>query len=199
MRKAVATLALLTTSTTLVTLAMLVAPGSLLPRTRAAVMIALELGELIAQSDHIVVAHPESQSSRYVEGLIVTDVSLRVISTLKGSTPVGATLIATHLGGSVDRVGLSVPGAARFTPGRSAIVFLRRAEGSHELNVTGMSQGVMPIIGEGAAAQVQTGGDRATLMQKNASGTYVPAPSTSRHQALSTMVAEIERIVGATH
>jgi hypothetical protein len=193
MRKAVATLALLSA------LAILVAPGSLLPRARAAVLIALDLAELIAQSDHIVVGHPESQSSRYAEGLIVTDVSLRVISTLKGPTPVGATLIATHLGGSVDRVGLTVPGAARFVPGRSAIVFLRRAEGSHELNVTGMSQGVMPIIGEGAAAQVQTGGDRATLMQRNASGTYVPAPGTSRRQALSAVVAEIERIVGATH
>jgi hypothetical protein len=196
MRKAVATLALLST---LAMLVVLVAPGSLLPRARAAVLIALDLAELIAQSDHVVVAHPESQSSRYAEGLIVTDVSLRVISTLKGSTPIGATLVATHLGGSVDRVGLRVPGAAHFTPGRSAIVFLRRAEGSHELNVTGMSQGVMPIIGAGPEAQVQIGGDHATLMQRDASGAYVPAPSASRRQALSAVVAEIERIVGATH
>jgi hypothetical protein len=170
---------------------------NLLPRARAAVLIALTLSDLVGQSDHVVVAHPEAQSSRYADGLIVTDVSLRVVSTLKGPTAIGATLIATHLGGSVNQIGLRVPGAASFAPGRSAIVFLRRAPGSNELNVTGMSQGVLPIFGEAAAAQVQLGGDHATLMQRDANGAYVPAPSATPRQALSAVVAEIERLVAA--
>jgi len=168
-----------------------------LPRARAAVLVALTLSDLVSQSDHVVVAHPETQSSRYADGLIVTDVTLRVISTLKGPTPIGATLIATHLGGSVNQIGLRVPGAASFAPGRSAIVFLRRAQASDELNVTGMSQGVMPIFGETGQAQVQTGGDHATLMQRDANGAYVPASGAASRQALSAVVAEIERLVAA--
>jgi hypothetical protein len=171
----------------------LAAVGSM-PRAAAAVLIALDLPALVSQSDHIVVAHAETQTSRYAEGLILTDVRLRVISTLKGPAAVGSTLIATHLGGAVDRVGLRVPGAAQFSLGRSAIVFLRRAQGSDDLNVTGMSQGLLPILGTGSDAQVQLGGDQATLMQRDAQGALVPMPSAARRQSLSSVLADIARL-----
>ena len=166
-------------------------------RVTAAVLIALDLPALVSQSDHIVLANAESESSRYADGLIVTDVQLRVIAKLKGPASVGSVLVATHLGGSVDRVGLRVPGAAHFELGRSAIVFLRRAEQSTELNVTGMSQGVLPIIGSGGTAQVRLGGREATLMQRDAQGALVPAPKESRRQTLASVMAEIERLANS--
>jgi hypothetical protein len=171
------------------------------PRARAAVLIALDLAALIQQSDHVVVARADSESARYVEGLIVTDVNLRVISALKGPAQPGATLIATHLGGAVGQVELSVPGAAHFVIGQSAIVFLRHAADGGELNVTGMTQGVMPIVGAGGAAQVTvTGGSGATLMQHDAKGALVPAPNAAPQQrGLASVLADIQRLVTASN
>jgi hypothetical protein len=184
------------------TLAVLVALSILVgsaPRARAAVIMALDLPTLIQQSDHVVLVRAETSSARYDEGLIVTDVSLRVISALKGPAQPGATLIATHLGGSVGQLALSVPGAARFVIGQSAIVFLRRAAGSGELNVVGMSQGVMPLDGSGSAARVTvSGGGGATLMQRDAKGAIVEAPSAGpQQQTLAKLLADIQRLVAA--
>src|ERR1700742_2568523 len=83
-----------------------------LPQARAATLIALDLPELVRTSDYVVVANALNESSRYSDKLIVTDVELRVITSMKGSAKPGETLVATHLGGAVDRVGLKVPGAA---------------------------------------------------------------------------------------
>jgi hypothetical protein len=54
-----------------------------------------------------VVGNAQKPSARYDDGIIVTDVELRVVTTLKGATKPGETLIVTHLGGAVDRVGLT--------------------------------------------------------------------------------------------
>jgi hypothetical protein len=158
---------------------------------RAATLIALDLAELVHTSDYVVVANALNESSRYANKLIVTDVELRVITSMKGTAKPGDTLVATHLGGAVDRVGLTVPGAATFKLGQSAIVFLSKA--GEDLNVTGMSQGVMPIVGN----QVQTGGVEpgTTLMQRDAKGALVEAPAKGvERRGLDAVVAEIEQL-----
>jgi hypothetical protein len=86
-----------------------------------------------------------------------------------------------------------VPGAAQFKLGESAIVFLRRA--GENLNVTGMSQGVLPIRGNGSSAQVLPGGNGATLMQRAPDGTLTEKPTqAAAPRSLSDMLAEIERL-----
>lgn len=160
---------------------------------RAATLLALDLAELVRTSDYVVVANAQSENSRYANKLIVTDVELRVITSMKGSAKAGDTLVATHLGGSVDRVALTVPGAASFKLGQSAIVFLQRAPGGVDLRVTGMTQGVMPILG----AEVQTGGAEpgTTLMQRDAKGVLVEAQAKpALRQPLDAMIAEIEKL-----
>jgi hypothetical protein len=159
----------------------------------AATLIALDLPELVRTSDYVVVANALNESSRYADKLIVTDVELRVITSMKGSAKPGETLVATHLGGAVDRIGLRVPGAASFKIGQSAIVFLRRAPGGGDLNVTGMSQGVMPILGNA----VQTGGvaPGTTLMQRDAKGVLVEAPAkAAESKPLSDLITQIEEL-----
>jgi hypothetical protein len=168
---------------------------------RAATIVALDLPMLVSQSDLVVLAQAESETSRYLDGLIMTDTSLRVISALKGSAAVGSTLTATHLGGSVGSIELTVPGAAHFTIGQSAIVFLHRAAVSGDLNVTGMTQGVLPITGSGDGAVVITNGSAgATLMERDPNGAFVPKPSVApSQQTLADLLANIRRIVGPTH
>src|SRR5689334_4623195 len=112
------------------------APGAL-PSARAAVLMSLDLPQLVEQSDLVVVGSAQKQSSRYVDKLIVTDVSLAVSMSLKGPAKPGEIVTVTHLGGSVGEVGLQVPGAAAFKLGERVVVFLRRVP-SGDLNVTGM-------------------------------------------------------------
>lgn len=163
-------------------------------KAEAAVLVALDLPALVDQSDIVVVANAQKQASRYVDKLIVTDVTLKVISGLKGATKPGELITVTHLGGAVGDVGLSVPGAASFKLGQSALVFLRRAP-SGDLNVTGMSQGVMPIVADGAAQRVQMGSAGAALVQRNASGELVETHSAPSSHNLPDLLAEIERLV----
>jgi len=173
-------------------------PLALSPSARAAVLMALELRQLVEQSDYVVVAKAVDESSRYDDSLIVTDVTLEVVTSLKGAVKPGSSLTATHLGGAVGDIGLHVPGAATFTLGQSSVVFLRHAKGRAALNVTGMSQGVMPVVGTGSGATVETAGSGATLMKRDAQGALVEMPTQPvRTRVLADLLAEIDQLVHA--
>lgn len=167
----------------------LAAPAGLSAPAQAAVLIALDLPELVEQSDLIVVASAQKHSSRYVNKLIVTDVTLDVSRTLKGTSRPGEPVIVTHLGGAVGDVGLSVPGAAQFKLGERVLVFLRRAP-SGDWNVTGMSQGVMKIDGQ----EVMPGGTGAELMERDQEGRLVELKP-QRPRPLPDLLSEIEQLV----
>lgn len=169
-------------------------------RADAATLLALDLPALVHKSDYIVVANAEAESSRYrtQDRLIVTDVRLRVIDSLKGAARAGEALVVTHLGGTVDRVGLSVPGEASFPAGRSAIVFLRRID-SGVLQVVGMSQGVLPIDGTGNAARVSSA-TSASLVQRGADGAlHDAADAVPSATSLREVLARIAKLVSEGH
>ena len=171
-------------------------PLALSSSARAAVLMALDLRQLVEQSDYVVVAKAVDESSRYENTLIVTDVTLEIVTSLKGPARPGSSLTATHLGGAVGEIGLHVPGAASFTLGESAVVFLRHAKRGAALNVTGMSQGVMPVLGTGSDATVESAGSGATLMQRDATGAMVEMPTQpARKRVLSDLLAEIDQLV----
>ncbi len=175
---------------------------TLAPHVRAATLLALDLGALVKQADYIVLANAQAESSRYrtQDRLIVTDVQLKVVEALKGDARPGGTLVATRLGGAVGSIGLSVPGEASFALGNSAIVFLRKATQAKELYVVGMSQGVLPIDGEGPSARVLPGGAGATLMQKGDDGKLSAAPDAMlTAQPLKDVLARIAQLVAEAH
>ncbi|HEX2675456.1 MAG TPA: hypothetical protein VHM19_02420 [Polyangiales bacterium] len=180
--------------------ALLLAAAS--PQVRAATVLALDLPALVKQSDYIVLANAQAESSRYrsQDRLIVTDVELRVIESLKGDAKVGGTVVATRLGGTVDRIGLTVPGEASFAIGKSALVFLRKATSAKELYVVGMSQGVLPIDGEGGSARVLPGGAGSALVQRQDNGKLAPAPDALlTPQPLRDVLARIAQLVAGDH
>jgi hypothetical protein len=158
--------------------------------TQAAVLVAMDLPALVEQSDLIVVGSATKQTSRYVNKLIVTDVTLAVSSTLKGSAK--EPVVVTHLGGAVGDIGLNVPGAAVFKLGEQVVVFLRRVP-SGDWNVTGMSQGIMKISGE----EVLPGGVGAELMERDPEGRLVSLAKPAAARALPDLLGEIRRLVGA--
>jgi len=171
----------------------------ILPSAQASVVEKLGLPELVSRSEYVVVAQAESAQSRHTGKYIVTDVTLRITKSLKGSAQPGTTLTATHLGGTVDGVGLSVHGAPHFEIGKSVLVFLRRVS-SGDLNVTGMSQGVMPLeTDESSQTTVVTTGTTsrgAELVERDSRGVLVDAANASEpKRTLDSLLEEITQLV----
>lgn len=167
--------------------------AALLGTARAATLYAADLAQLVRMSDYVVLAKAEARSTRKVEstGLIVTDVKLRVSLPLKGATKAGDALTATLLGGSMGDLALTVPGEATIPDDRGAIVFLRRASNG-DLNVSGMSQGVLSITGQGGSAMVNPSTGDAELVQNDGTGKLQPAtPMLSGPQPLATVMQQI--------
>jgi len=166
---------------------------------RAAVVLKLELPQLVARSRHIVVATALGEISHWQsDGRIVTDTTLRVEQTLKGDFKAGQQVVVTSLGGSVGKLGMHVEGSPRFRRGRSAIVFLRELPERGELQVVGMSQGVIQIDGEAGQLVVIPGGDDLALVQRDANGELREAGQPAIQSGpLDDLLAEIRRLVAA--
>jgi hypothetical protein len=181
-------------------LALLLIAATISASASAATLLAADLAQLVKMSDYVVLAKAESRASRKQEssGLIVTDVRLRVQIGLKGATKPGEALTATLLGGTIGDVGLHVPGEASIPDDRSAIVFLRRTS-TGELNVSGMSQGVMSITGQGKTAMVMPAAPDARLVQPDDDGALQSAPEAVLNpQPLATLLAQIRQLAGTT-
>lgn len=168
------------------------------PAVRASVVLALDLAQLVAHADHVVVVTAVSESARWSRTgrQIVTDVELRVEQTLKGPTRVGQVLVATRLGGTLGDVALQVPGEARLAAGQRALVFLEASDG--ELRFVGMSQGVLALAGSGAQTMALPGGGGMALVERAEDGTLVAgAPALARGRRLDELAAEIRRLATA--
>ena len=135
-------------------------------------VLALSLEDLTRKADVIVLGVPtEHQSRRGIDGkLIVTDVSMKVETALKGNAKAGDTLVATLLGGRIGDLALQVPGEASLPIGQRVIVFLYRSPASGDLRVVGMAQGVLALAQRGGGTMVLPGGGGAELVAPDAQG-----------------------------
>lgn len=170
---------------------------------RAAVVLRLELPDLVARAEHIVVAVAQQEQSRFrPDGRIVTDVTLTVTETLKGDFRSGQDIVVTRLGGEVGEIGMLVEGAPRFRMGRSAVLFLRELSTTGELQVVGMSQGVFHLEErEGRLYQIPGGGEL-SLVHRSADGELVEeAQPAVEPGPLDDLLSEILKLVAeaATH
>jgi hypothetical protein len=175
-------------------------PDGAVSPAHASVVQALSLEQLTSKADEILIAVPTAQQARrHVDGkLIVTDVSLRVESVLKGKSKVGKTARATVLGGTLDGVALAVPGEASFALGKRVLVFLHRVPRSSDLRVVGMAQGVLALREQDGATLVMPGGQGAALVDRGESGQLEDAPAAlERPEPLDALVERIRALVAA--
>jgi len=108
-----------------------------LPVAMATVMRAMDLSELTASADQIVVADVVSTESAWDSGHrnIYSTIDINVQESWKGATPGDGRIRIRQLGGAVGDIEMTVYGMARFVPGERALLFLRQAR------VVGMGQG----------------------------------------------------------
>lgn len=160
---------------------------------RASVVLALDLDDLVGQSDEIVVAEVLGQAASWSGRRIVTDVRLRVEETLHGRSSVASTIVVRRLGGNVGDVGMRVEGEPSFSVGERVLLFLRRT--SAGLRVVGMSQGAMRLL-PGDPVMVEPGGSGLALVRRNTEGTLtdVDAPQA---RPLDEVLDDVRRALAA--
>ena len=82
---------------------------------QATTMIALDLQQLVGHSNEIVVGKVLTKKSRWTEnGKIVTEITIQVSESYKGSCQPGELVYIYQLGGSVDGVGMKIAGSTNF-------------------------------------------------------------------------------------
>jgi len=93
----------------------------------ATVAVALSLGDLVRDADHVVVADIVSAKSAWDarHETIVTTVELAVVESWKGDTQPAEHIAFDQPGGTVGDVTMTVAGLSSFKPGERAVMFLR--------------------------------------------------------------------------
>ena len=142
----------------------------------ASAVIALTLDELVEKSDVVVLVTPKSRTARWEGGRIVTYTTVVVDGSVGGGPAVGDSLVVRTMGGVVGDIGQKVFGEASLPLGTPAVVFLRELPKplaatslAGARSITGMSQGVMPVVA--GADKIQRIGPSATTLN------LVPPPN----------------------
>ena len=112
-----------------------------LPVAKASIVRVMDLAELTAEADRIVVADVVSTQSAWDSRHrnIHTTIEISVQESWKGAVPGDGRIKIRQLGGTVGEIEMAVYGMARFEPGERALLFLRHS------GVVGMSQGKWPV------------------------------------------------------
>src|SRR5664280_762554 len=108
----------------------------------------MPLSTLVDRSLLVVVATPVSSKSHWATigstARLVTDITLEVAWTMRGSDSTGHDIVVRTLGGTVGDLAQIVYGEARLAMGQTCLLFLVRGrEGA--LHVLGMAQGHFPL------------------------------------------------------
>jgi len=157
----------------------------------ASVTEALDLIQLVRESDAVLVGRATRSESKWdSRRRIVTDVTVEVERTMKGDATEGEHLVLRQLGGSIGELGMRVAGEPQLAVGDRAVLFGRRATGTH-LRPVGMSQGVLPVRVEAGVDMVHPGGAGLALVRRVQGQVITAPPALIQPRPLGEVVAEI--------
>jgi hypothetical protein len=148
----------------------------------ASMVLAMDLPELTARADRIVVAEVMSVRSGWDKRheRILSTVEIQVAEIWKGQMPGGGRLTLVQPGGSADGIEMRVHGLPAFTAGERAVLFLRGASPQSSA-LLGMGQGKRGMRFEAASKRwMVDGGDRSAAVTFDGQGrpqNVAPAPS----------------------
>jgi hypothetical protein len=163
---------------------------------RATVMVRLELKQLVGMADAIFVGRAlHSRSFWTRDNRIVTETTFRVEQGVHGVAS-GQTLTVRSLGGTVDGIGMYVPGAPRFSPGVQVVLFVGKPEAGKAHFVVGMRQGVFPVrAGRDGQAQVHVELGGLELVRPTPSGLRPLEPLSRQPRPLAEFVTRLGQLV----
>jgi hypothetical protein len=144
----------------------------------ASMVLAMELPELTARAERIVVADVTTVRSAWDKRheRILTTIEIQVAEVWKGQVPAGGRLTIVQPGGSADGIEMRVHGLPSFAPGERAVLFLRGAV-AQPVALVGMGQGKRGLSFEPVNKRwVVDGGDRSAAVTIDPRGRAVDAP-----------------------
>lgn len=165
-----------------------------LPAT-AAVVERFDLPRLVEAAELIVFGEVESTRAAWRGGRIVTTVSLKGITPIKGAAEGPVTVEV--LGGALDGLAQKVEGMASFAPGERVAVFLRRSpQGAWQ--TVGLSQGKLRLEATLAGVQLVRQFDGLALMTQR-DGVWQPVdPALPAREGLGAFLAGVQNALKAT-
>ncbi len=168
---------------------------------------ALDLSELVAQSDRIVVGRVVlAEVFQRGDGSITTWYRVEVERELRSDAPTRdeePEVIVQVLGGQIGDLGMRVEGEPRFSVGERAVIFMR--EGNQlAFRPVGMAQGVMRIRMDEGAETVFQSREGLLLVRRGPDGLLKRSPGAlPRKERLDAFLDRVSTIVrqqgGATH
>lgn len=111
----------------------------------ATVLFERSVDELAREADAVVVATPlDDRSSRWLNGRIVTEVTVRVDAVITGRIAPSTSLTVRTPGGVVGEIGQALEGSPALSPNVPVVLFLT-APRSGARAVLSLAAGVMPV------------------------------------------------------
>lgn len=138
---------------------------------QGSIVQALDLDELVAQSDQILLGRVVfSESFQRRNGNLGTWHRIQIERDLRGNAPEEPEVIVETLGGRMGDLAMRVEGEPSFSIGERVIVFARGGGGYAAFRPVGMGQGVMRIRTEQGVDMVRQTREGMMLMRRNAQG-----------------------------
>lgn len=161
---------------------------------RGSVLIGLDLDELTAQADRIVLGRVVwAEPIRHQNGHIHTRFRVQVERDLRGSGD--QEIIVQTLGGRIGELAMRVEGAPSLQVGDRAVVFVED-DGHAVFRPVGMAQGVMHVHRESGREMVAPDSRGMLLLRRDASGRLVrTAGPLPRKEQLDTFLSRVRDIV----
>jgi hypothetical protein len=163
-----------------------------LPIARASLTPAMDLGEMTAKAEQIVVADVATAESQWDKDhrTIFTTVELRVQESWKGDPPGDGKIVLRQPGGSVGEIEVTVVGMPTFSPGERALLFL------HKASVLGMGQGKRPLRWDPTGKRwLASPADTSAAVQIDRRG-QVRAARQSEPETLDSLRARVRALLG---
>jgi hypothetical protein len=163
---------------------------------RASLVLAMDLGQLTAQSERIVVGEVTSVRSHWDarHEKILSTIEVKVAEAWKGAMPAQGRMTIVQPGGVADGIEMRVHGMPSFAPGERAVLFLRGGT-TQAMSLVGMGQGKRGLSFDAASKRwMVDGGDRSAAVKIDARGRTQPAapepilPLEDLRRRVSTMV-----------
>lgn len=171
------------------------APGT------ASTVIALDLSQLVASSNEIVVGRVMSKRALRAEsGHIMTEYVVTISETLKGSTQPHELVTVYQPGGSLDGIGMKVAGTTSFGINRDYLLFARSAARVGRpglmLMPVGLSQGALLIQRDKAGHQVVIPGSGVHAVTADDRSRLKPTSTAiDKPIALATLLSRVREVI----
>jgi hypothetical protein len=175
----------------LLPLAIAVASFASPPHAEASLVRAMDLAELTATAEQIVVADVAKVESRWDKDhrTIFSTIELRVQESWKGPPPADGRMVLRQPGGSVGEIEMTVVGMPSFSAGERALLFLDGA------GVVGMAQGKRRLRWDEAGKRWLAGpGDASSAVHIDQRGQIHAAPA-SPAETLDDLRAKVRALL----